>query len=99
MAAVLLGGCIRNRVARPCHRPSSHLPLDTSPGIDTPVRRVQPIAVVKYVATWMVALVHLWALLDRMEDGPTNRWRLVKPTAWLLAWVSERESCYMVDGH
>ena len=87
MAAVLGGGYIRNRVASLWPSPYSQLPALHAPDTEKPVEHVQRVAVVKYVFSWMVALIHGWALLDRMDDLADNSWRLVKPAAWLLAWV------------
>jgi hypothetical protein len=87
--AVVGGGYIRHRVAHLWPTPSSQLPLHPGSAIEKPVERVQPMVVVKYVVSWMAALVHGWALLDRVDELGDNAWRLVKPAAWLLAWVTE----------
>jgi hypothetical protein len=87
-AAALVGGYLRHRVARLEHRHYSRLPLDAGPEADRPVERSRRIAVAKWVVSCMLALAHLWALLDRMENGSGAGWRLVKPAAWLLGWVT-----------
>ena len=84
--AVVGGGYIRHRVASLWRTP--HPPLHGGSGIEKPAEQVRPIVVVKYVVSWIAALVHGWALLDRMDELADNSWRLVKPAAWLLAWVS-----------
>ena len=90
IAAVLGGGYIRNRLALLWPTPPPRLPL-LATGLDTekPVEHVQRVEVVKYVLSWIAALVHGWALLDRVEELGDNSWRLVKPAAWLLAWVTD----------
>ena len=88
-AAVLVGGYVRNRLVSPVPRHYSQLPLDAGPEIEKPVRHAHPLVVAKYVLSWMIALVHLWALVDRMWDVDGNGWRLLKPAAWLVGWVTE----------
>ena len=88
-AAVLVGRYVRHRRARLAPRHYSQLPLDAAPEIENPVTHAYPLVVAKYVLSWMMSLVHLWALLDRMEDVDGNGWRLLKPAAWLVGWVTE----------
>ena len=86
VAALTIGKCTASRIA-PRWRSHSRVPLGADPDIERPAEHVQPIAVVKYALSWVVAFVHAWALLDRMDDLKDTRWRLVKPAAQLLAWV------------
>jgi hypothetical protein len=91
VAAVAIGKYARRRAVWQ-HRGHFRLPLGAGPGTEGPSEHARPMAATKHALSWVAALIHAWALLDRIGDPRASQWWLVKPASHLLAWVSRRHA-------